>query len=162
MNNLIVTPEEWPHGLRCMDCDTTLGEGTAYSKRLTAIHDEGYPVVEIVCAPCGLAHPRGVEVVSESEAYEPRTFREEEHELIDACRMGHGTMYDQDDLADVVAGLAIECENRDAHVRALEEALRAMLELDSYRPRDGSVNESWERGILEIARAALTPEEPKP
>ncbi len=49
-----------------------------------------------------------------------------------------------------------------ARVRELEEALRAMIELDSYRPRDGSVNESWERGILGLARAALTPEEPKP
>lgn len=46
-----------------------------------------------------------------------KTYREEEHELIDACRMGHGTMYGQDDLADVVAALAVECEYREQNER---------------------------------------------
>jgi hypothetical protein len=60
-----------------------------------------------------------------------KTFREEEHELIDACRMGHGTMYDQDDLADVVAALAVECENRERNERA--EMKRADEYQDAYR-----------------------------
>jgi hypothetical protein len=41
-----------------IDCDARITEGTAYSKRLVGIaadkSDPGHPVVEIVCAPCGL------------------------------------------------------------------------------------------------------------
>jgi len=57
---LIVAPEQWPHGLRCMDCDVRLTAGSAYSKRLVAIAGTGTfageptYVVEIVCAPCAL------------------------------------------------------------------------------------------------------------
>jgi hypothetical protein len=64
MEDLIVTEEAWPYGLRCMDCDVKMNEGTAYSKRLVGItsspadeddsSDCAYPIVEIVCVPCGL------------------------------------------------------------------------------------------------------------
>ncbi len=84
-----------------------------------------------------------------------RIFREEEHELIQACRDGHGTMYDQDDLADVVAGLAIECENREAALRAIEAVAKEAFEnAEGYMAALGKSEY--------IARAALTPEESKP
>ena len=64
MDELLVIEEAWPYGLRCMDCGTRMEEGTAYSKRLVGIascaadeddsSDGGYPIVEIVCVPCGL------------------------------------------------------------------------------------------------------------
>jgi hypothetical protein len=63
MDELVVTEEAWPYGVRCLDCNTKMGEGTAYSKRLVGItsptgeedsSDLGYPIVEIVCVPCGL------------------------------------------------------------------------------------------------------------
>lgn len=66
MDELIVSKEEWPYGLRCMSCSDRLGEGAAYSKRLVGIAagpgDEaasGFPVVEIVCVPCGLGLTSG-------------------------------------------------------------------------------------------------------
>jgi hypothetical protein len=64
MDELIVSEDGWPYGLRCMDCGTSMKEGTAYSKRLVGVascaadeadsSDCGYPIVEIVCVPCGL------------------------------------------------------------------------------------------------------------
>jgi hypothetical protein len=64
MDELIVTEAEWPYGLRCMDCTAGLSEGVPYSKRLVGIASAGddgrsegsYPIVEIVCVPCGLGH----------------------------------------------------------------------------------------------------------
>jgi hypothetical protein len=53
MAELIVTEEDWPHGLRCLDCNAELGAGTTYSKRLVAVFEDS-PIVELVCAPCGL------------------------------------------------------------------------------------------------------------
>ena len=58
VEQLIVSEEAWPHGLRCMDCDARMEEGAAYSKRLVAITDH-HPVVEIVCVPCGLGLTSG-------------------------------------------------------------------------------------------------------
>lgn len=49
----LVRTEEWPHGLRCMDCDTDLNEGDTYSERLTEIVNS-VPLVEVVCLPCAL------------------------------------------------------------------------------------------------------------
>jgi hypothetical protein len=62
MDELIVTEADWPYGLRCMECATGLSEGAAYSKRLVGVTNAGdddrssggYPIVEIVCVPCGL------------------------------------------------------------------------------------------------------------
>ncbi len=90
---------------------------------------------------------------------EARTFREEEHELIDACRIGHGTMYDQDDLGDVVAGLASECENREANERAeirraerLADALRDALRFVSV---GGPLRVADRKELISMLRAAL-------
>lgn len=49
----IVTPKDWPHGLRCMDCDIGLNEGDVYSERLTEVVN-GVPLVEVVCLSCAL------------------------------------------------------------------------------------------------------------
>jgi hypothetical protein len=62
VDELVVTEEAWPYGLRCMDCNMNMGEGTAYSKRLVGITGPAdgddpsscHPIVEIVCVPCGL------------------------------------------------------------------------------------------------------------
>ena len=67
MDELVVTKEAWPYGLRCMECTSALLEGTPYSKRLVGItsaggadpSDLGYPIVEIVCVPCGLGLTSG-------------------------------------------------------------------------------------------------------
>jgi len=68
MDELVVTEAAWPYGLQCMDCDTKLGVGTAYSQRLIGITsptDEedspevSYAIVEIVCVPCGLGLTSG-------------------------------------------------------------------------------------------------------
>jgi hypothetical protein len=59
MDQLIITQEDWPHGLRCMDCEAELDEGTAYSKRLVGIAASGEPISEIVCVPCGLGLKSG-------------------------------------------------------------------------------------------------------
>ena len=50
---LIVTREAFPYGLRCLDCDGRIIEGSPYSKRLVAMRDHA-AVVELVCVPCGL------------------------------------------------------------------------------------------------------------
>lgn len=60
MSVLIVTPGAWPYGLRCLDCDARLTEGTAYSKRLVGFNGES-PVVEIVCVHCALSVALGDE-----------------------------------------------------------------------------------------------------
>ena len=45
--------DDFPHGLRCMDCGEPITDGSPYSKRLVAM-DEDTPVTEIVCVPCGV------------------------------------------------------------------------------------------------------------
>jgi hypothetical protein len=53
MGRHVIATGEFPHGLRCMDCDAPLRPGDTYSKRLTAfIADD--PVVELVCVPCAI------------------------------------------------------------------------------------------------------------
>lgn len=52
-NTLIVNAEDWRYGLRCIDCDAEIPEGSAYSKRLVAMADET-PVTELTCVPCGM------------------------------------------------------------------------------------------------------------
>ena len=63
MDTNIVTAEDFPHGLRCMDCDEIIESGQTYSTRLTGIHSnqiviEGKPedvfLTELTCVPCGL------------------------------------------------------------------------------------------------------------
>lgn len=51
MNGLPVRAEEWPHGLRCMDCDRPLRDGDRYTKRVDSMIGDAV-VTEIVCVPC--------------------------------------------------------------------------------------------------------------
>jgi hypothetical protein len=48
-----VREEDWPFGLRCMDCKAELRPGDAYSQRLVGLTDD-VPVVEVICPACGL------------------------------------------------------------------------------------------------------------
>lgn len=50
---MVVAANEFPHGLRCMDCDRELPEGTRYTERLSGVSGESF-VVELVCLACGL------------------------------------------------------------------------------------------------------------
>jgi hypothetical protein len=51
LETLIVTPEGFPHGLRCMDCNEVIPNGDAYAHRAT----DNPEIAEIVCLSCGLA-----------------------------------------------------------------------------------------------------------
>jgi hypothetical protein len=62
-------PDEWPYGLRCMDCGTRFVEGMPIAERLTGISsipmlvDDEYVAdpcfhVEKICVPCGLGIPK--------------------------------------------------------------------------------------------------------
>lgn len=54
MTVLTIRTEEWPHGIRCMDCDRELRDGDIYSERLTDLTPDGVPIVELVCSDCAL------------------------------------------------------------------------------------------------------------
>lgn len=54
MNEMTVTREGFPHGLRCIDCHERIPEGANYSQRLEGVMDDDTYVVEIVCVPCAL------------------------------------------------------------------------------------------------------------
>lgn len=47
-------PAEWPHGLRCIDCDRKLAEGDRYATRLEAFTEDGTPITEVICLECAL------------------------------------------------------------------------------------------------------------
>ena len=50
-------PDDWPHGLRCMDCDREFVEGMPISQRIVAMsHYEDEPafITEIICSGCVL------------------------------------------------------------------------------------------------------------
>ena len=47
---LIARPEDWPHGLRCMDCGRDLG-GESYVERLEGFVGDSL-ITEIVCPSC--------------------------------------------------------------------------------------------------------------
>lgn len=49
----VVRTEDWPFGLRCMDCDTDLPEGHTFSERPVGMVGDT-PVTEVVCVRCGL------------------------------------------------------------------------------------------------------------
>lgn len=49
----ICNEEEYPYGLRCMDCDTEIPPGTPYSERLVSMAGED-AVCEIVCVYCAV------------------------------------------------------------------------------------------------------------
>lgn len=54
---------DWPHGLRCADCERVLLDGDRYSERLIGLEPipcngpgtcDAWPVTEIVCLRCAL------------------------------------------------------------------------------------------------------------
>lgn len=45
--------DDFPEGLRCMDCGQLFVEGQPYSERLDCFIDD-VPLVELVCVPCAL------------------------------------------------------------------------------------------------------------
>src|SRR6187551_3654299 len=51
---VLVEAEDWPHGLRCAECNRCLKDGDRYSKRLDGLTDDGVPTVLIVCVGCAL------------------------------------------------------------------------------------------------------------
>lgn len=51
-------PDDWEHGLRCMDCNREFVEGQPIAERLEAMTEfEGRPavVVELICVECSLS-----------------------------------------------------------------------------------------------------------
>lgn len=51
---------EWPHGLRCMDCEDAFVDGQPIAKRLvsmTEYADEPAFVAEVICVGCSVASP---------------------------------------------------------------------------------------------------------
>jgi len=54
---LIITEEGFPHSAKCMDCGRELQNGMPYSKRLIGLSGESWPIIEVVCVPCGMGLP---------------------------------------------------------------------------------------------------------
>lgn len=52
MSPIVIREGDYPHGLRCMDCDRRLRPGDTLAKRLVAITPDGTFVTETVCALC--------------------------------------------------------------------------------------------------------------
>ena len=53
MNTLAtIRAEEWPYGIRCIDCRAELTDGTGYVERLEGFVGDT-PTTEITCIPCG-------------------------------------------------------------------------------------------------------------
>jgi hypothetical protein len=50
-------PNQWPHGLRCVECDREIGSGDRYIERPIGFVDDT-PALEVVCQDCGrgIAH----------------------------------------------------------------------------------------------------------
>ena len=46
--------EEWPHGLRCAECDHLYIEGETLHKQPHGMLEDGTPVLLIVCWDCAL------------------------------------------------------------------------------------------------------------
>lgn len=55
---MLVTAEEFPHGLRCIDCNKPLPPGAFYTERLLSV-GEASVIEEIVCLDCYDAAPEG-------------------------------------------------------------------------------------------------------
>lgn len=52
-HDYVVTELDFPHGLRCMDCDEVIEPGQVYSERLRGMIGGDF-FVELVCPPCAL------------------------------------------------------------------------------------------------------------
>jgi hypothetical protein len=48
---------DWPHGLRCAECQVPFREGMPYSERLTGFQDDN-PMLLIICVGCAVARKR--------------------------------------------------------------------------------------------------------
>ena len=49
--------EDWPHGLRCIDCDKLMQEGDRYATRLIGMSEYAFEpavVSEVICLECAL------------------------------------------------------------------------------------------------------------
>ena len=51
---MIYASEDWPYGLRCLDCERKFLEGDLICRRLTGITEDGTFQTEIVCPQCDL------------------------------------------------------------------------------------------------------------
>jgi hypothetical protein len=54
----VYAAEDWPHGLRCMDCEALFADGQPIAERLTALTeyaDEPAFVVDVICVGCSVA-----------------------------------------------------------------------------------------------------------
>lgn len=54
-------PDEFPHGLRCIDCEREITVGDRWASRLEALDEwDGEPVsiTEILCLECALLVPQ--------------------------------------------------------------------------------------------------------
>lgn len=58
---VLVETEDWPHGLRCADCNRLLEDGDRYSERLDSFTGDGVPLVVIVCVGCALTETSNTE-----------------------------------------------------------------------------------------------------
>jgi hypothetical protein len=47
-----IRADEWPFGVRCMDCERLLNDGDAFIERLGGFAAE-VPTTEVVCLLCG-------------------------------------------------------------------------------------------------------------
>jgi hypothetical protein len=52
-DTLIMNKEDWPYGLRCLNCNEKIPEGNIYSKNLVGISDDTF-IMEIVCGLCAM------------------------------------------------------------------------------------------------------------
>ena len=50
--------DDWPHGLRCIDCRRELTECDRYASRLEAFQGD-IPITEIICLECALTSGEG-------------------------------------------------------------------------------------------------------
>jgi hypothetical protein len=52
-SGVVYHDDEWPHGLRCAECQYLFQEGERYSRHLHAFQDD-VPILKIVCVGCAL------------------------------------------------------------------------------------------------------------
>jgi hypothetical protein len=49
---------DWPHGVRCAECDHLFTEGEPYHQTLQSMFEDGTPVLLIVCGDCAIRWTR--------------------------------------------------------------------------------------------------------
>ena len=48
----LMNEDEFPNGLRCIDCSTTILPGMAYTSRPDGVFLDGSLLEELICIPC--------------------------------------------------------------------------------------------------------------